>query len=177
MRVIQSGLCLLLVLLGDASAAPPANTPEAVVLAFHTAIQKDCPAATVPRFMHPDECARFKAIFMPAIRADPAKSSVSFVGKKMSLRELEAMPPIDFMTAFYRTKDMRLDGTKFSQPKFLGSVREGDIVHLVVRTDRIQLDGSPLSKVELVSLKSFGTSWKMMMSGEFEAYARFMTTQ
>ena len=175
--MIRSGLLLLLLLTGEAIAAPPANSPEGVVLAYITAIQKDGPAATVPRFTHPDECARFKAIFMPAIRADAGKSSVKTLGRKMSLKEIEDMRPVDFLTAYLESKDLRVDGLKLSPPKFLGSVREGEILHLLVRTEKIQLDGLPSNKVDVLSLKPFGNSWKLMLSWEFEAYARALAAQ
>jgi len=177
MRMIRGSLLLLLVLTGEARAAPPVDSPEGVVLAFFTAIQKDGPAATVPRFTHPDECARFKAIFMPAIRTDVVKTSTAFLGRKMSLKEIEDMPPVDFMTAYFKAKDIRVDGLKFSPPKFLGSVREGELLHMVVRTEKTQLNGLPLNRVEIVSLKPLGGSWKMMMSPELEAYSRFLATQ
>jgi hypothetical protein len=174
MHAIRRGL-FVLCLIGAAAAARAAASPEDVVRAFVLAIQADGPAATVPRFTHPDERARFKELLMPRIRrnfsTEGAESSKSFLGRVMPLKEIEAMPPFDFMTAFFKNRNMRVDGLKFKPPKFLGSVRENDLVHLVVRTELVDLEGAEVSRLNLLSVKPLGDTWKMMLSNEMEALA------
>ena len=172
MRAIQSGI-LVLCFLGAAAAARATDSPEDVVRAFALAIQADGPAATVPRFTHPDELARFKRMFMPRIRKSAGNPGDKFIeetlGRKMPLEKIEAMPPAEFMAAFLRRG--QVDGSKFQPPRFVSSTRAGDIVHLVVVTDLVSLDGVPTQRRESLSLKAMGDTWKMMLSREIEAYA------
>jgi hypothetical protein len=134
----------------------------------------------VPRFTHPDERARFKRLVMPRIRqnfsVDGAQTSRKFLGRAMPLKEIEAMSPLDFMEAFFRSRDMRVDGIKFNPPQFIGAVREKDLVHLVVRTELTGLNGVAASRLNLVSLKPLGDTWKLMLSSELEAMVTVLTS-
>ena len=178
MRAIQRGLTLLC-LMTVAAVASGADSPEAVVRAFLAAMQTDGVAATVPRFTHPDECARFKGMFMRRIRKgfdDPNdKFSEDILGRKMSLEGIEAMPPAEFMAALLRRSQM--DGSEPKPPRFISSTRDGDIVHLVVLTELTSLNGVPTQRRDVVSLKAMGDSWRMTLSPELEAYAAALVSE
>jgi hypothetical protein len=177
MRAIRLGL-MWLCLMTSAALANGADSPEVVVRAFLAALHTDGVAATVARFTHPDECARFKAMVMPRIRKgfdDPSdKFSEEIPGRKMSLESIEALSPTEFMAAFLRRS--QVDGSA-PAPQFLSSTREGDVVHLVVLTELKSLEGKPTQRRDVISLKAFGDSWKMMLSRELEAYATVLVSE
>jgi hypothetical protein len=179
MRTLQSGLIVLCLLAaGNAQAAEP---PEAVVRAFALAVQKEGVAAAVTRYTHPDEAARFKEIFMPRIRKESDAGSTAFIkqvlGQELSLTKAEKMPPLDFLRAYLKSRDMRADGLAFDPPQFLGSGREGDVLHLIVRTRLTTLDGVKMQRMNVVSLKPLGDQWRMMLSPEMEYLALSMVAQ
>jgi hypothetical protein len=179
-RKVRSGL-IVFCLLSVVAVAHAAESPEAVVRAFALAMQADGPAATVPRFTHPDECARFKQILMPRIRRDGGVANPNpdkmILRRTLPVSEIEVMPPAEFMSAFFKSHDMRVDGLKFKPPRFLGSVREGDVVHLKIRTEVIGLDGVAVTRTNVVSLKPLGNTWRMLLSPELESLARVLAAQ
>lgn len=177
MRTIAGGLLLLCLM----STACGAESPEDAVRAFTLAIQADGVPATVTRFTHPDEAARFKRILMPRIRETISARDPGFVkevlGQEMSLANIEPMPPSDFLENYLKSRGMLVDGSKFEPPQFLGSGREGDVVHLIVRTELTALNGVRIKRMDVISLKPLGETWKFMLSSEMEQQALTLAAQ
>jgi hypothetical protein len=166
---------LTLVLLGT-GAAQAASTPEQTVKDYMTAFQQRG-MTSVAEFIHPAELERFKSMLMPVFEnspeADRQQGLDMFFGKGTTLETLKAMPPAKFMSSFMEVVGKQLEGMKFSSFDVLGSVREGELVHVVTRVG-VDAKGIQMTKLQVTSTKPFGKEWKLILTGELEGIANAM---
>jgi hypothetical protein len=154
------------------------DSPEAVLVAYLSAMLADGVAAASARFTHPDECVHFKQTLMPRIRRsfearDDFRTKI--FGRDFTRAELEAMPPAEFLARFLWRS--RIDGSNVKPPRFGGSTREGDVVHLVVLTSVTSLDGAATERRDVVDLKALGDTWRLMLDPKLHAYAQTLISE
>jgi len=88
------------------------------------------------------------------------------------------MPPADFMRGFMKISDAQSKSmnVSFGDLKILGSVKEGDVVHLLTKHSAGTKDYS-LTELEILSLKPYQNSWRVLLSGKLEGMAQAIKTQ
>ncbi len=154
-------------------------TPEQAAVTYFEAIKNDG-VEVAPRFIHPKELERFKSMLMPLfMEADTAgNTSPVFFGKKMTSAEISAMPAEDFMAGFLSVVGTQMKGAKINlgETAVIGTVKEGDIVHVLTRSSAGN-DDFKLTKVEVISMILDGDAWKLMLSGEMEGLAQALKSQ
>jgi hypothetical protein len=170
MQWLQRGSVLLFLLL--AARALAAESPEEVLRAFVATMQKDGVPAALARYTHPDEAARYKSLFMSRIREGFVLGdtfSKDLLGESLRLRQIESMPPAEFLAkTMWR---VQMAGTDVKPLRILGSRKDGGIAILETLTEYTDLQGAPAQKRDFVRFKAFGDTWRMMISPEMDAYA------
>lgn len=173
MRVVKRSL-LVAGLMCASLGALAAESPEEVVLAYLAAMKSDGIPAAAARFTHPDDCAEFKNVLMPRIRQSFSTPNDKFVenvfGRELALAELEAMAPPDFLATFLWKS--RADAKQFKPPRFIDSVREGDVLRLTALTRTTNMDGFTTDRRDMYTLKSFGDGWKLALDEKLLDYAK-----
>jgi hypothetical protein len=177
--------CLTALWVGEAfarAAEPKPRDNEAIQKVVSEALDA-VKAAQWQKFaglMHPDALRDLKQTFAPALEAADADSDelrqvMRFFGKPKDVKELLALPPDKFFARF-------LEGTMESVPRLrkvlsgsefqmIGTVYEKDGTAHVVYRGRIKVNEVTVSKVDVISLKQDGESWRMLLSGDFKALA------
>ncbi len=172
--------CLWLAAAPVLAATPAAQTPEQAVMAYMTALQTEG-MAVVPAHLHPDELARFKEMLMPLFRHEPTSEKKELTeglfGAGATLASIEAMPGAELMAALFKVVGKELEGIKFESLEMLGSVKEGEIVHVVSRIGVAGPKGMQMKMMEVVSVKPYKNEWKLMLTGELEGLAAAMSAQ
>lgn len=171
--VAATALLLAVVLPVSADAA---ETPEAYVARSVDAIQEQGMGA-IADFMHPDELARFKAMVAPLFAAQEYPGAEAFAhnifGPQATAESIAAMPAADFMRVFLDRMFAHAMGgaaLRVGDPQILGSVREGDVVHVVMRGSA-GVKEVTVTKVQVTSVKSDGDGWGLMLTGDIEGLA------
>ena len=156
-------------------------SPEAVAEAYVTTIRmRGLPAAV--DYIHPDELARFKEMLSPLLTHADAPAAQGLVqavfGPMTSVEAVARMDPPSFMRGFMGFLDaqMKALGTTIGDIRIIGAVREGDTVHLVTRSST-GAAGLQLTKLEVMSLKPYQDTWKLMLSGEMEGFAQALNNR
>ena len=155
-----------------------ATTPEQLTREYMAALKAEGLKAS-PRFIHPDELARFKDMIMPVMLADLGKPKPEFVPNvfgPVTADQLKAMPGADFLSGLLKVVGDQLAGVKFESVDVLGAVREGEVAHVVARL-KLQVDEVRLSQMDVISAKPYKGEWKLMLSGELEGLAAALSKQ
>ncbi|MDX2030529.1 MAG: hypothetical protein SF339_07660 [Blastocatellia bacterium] len=192
MKLFGNFALTLLLTLGLAAAGrsqSQTETPESVAQAYVAATQQgDWPKAT--SYMHPDALAGFKKAFAPVFDAkDPkAAAGIGAIFGINSREEFDALTGGQLLEKLMGTLGGAMPGLnqlmKQSSFTILGRVPEGeDLVHLVCRAQvpmgGMQLKEAPdltknvtFSKMEVVSLRRYESTWRVILSGEIEGMAQ-----
>lgn len=178
-HIVYLLLALILGLAASASAAAR-ETPEQVAGAYINAIRTDGLAA-VPGYIHPDELERFRDMLLPVLVGDsPAAGSLrtAFFGEQATLASVQAMDAKAFMQGFmgFAQNQMVAMDVNIGQSETLGSVREGEVVHLVTR-NTAGFGALQLTQMEVISLKPYQGTWRLLLSSKMEGLAQALGAQ
>lgn len=150
------------------------ESPETVTRQYGAAMRANDWVGTA-ELMHPDALAKFRRLFLPLVHADSTGRLCRRLFAASSTAELAALPDAELFARFFRT--LVADGPELSSMFAgadlvpVGHVLEGhDIAHVVFRM-RVAADGVTLTKVQAVSLRRVGTTWRVLLSGDFEGLA------
>lgn len=151
------------------------ETPEQVTRQFGAAMRANDWVGTA-QLMHPDALAHFRAMFLPILRADTSGQLCERLFATTSSAELAALPDAELFARFFRTL---VSGTPELGGMFAGAdmvpvghVLEGDdVAHVVFRMKVAADDGVTITKVQAMSLRRSGVTWRVLLSGEFEGLA------
>jgi hypothetical protein len=130
-------------------------------------------------FMHPEEMARFQAMLLPAFEAEARAGRRTLInatfGPGATLTDVRQAHPADFMRHFARVMTVRLSRQPigFDELVVVGSVAEGDRRYVVARMVVGSGDTS-LERVEVVTLRPYEGTWKLVLGSEIEDAARSM---
>jgi hypothetical protein len=178
MRATKQSL-LVFGLMCTSLAVPAAESPEDVVLAYLAAMKSDGVQAAAARFTHPDDCVEFKNLLMPRIRKSFTAKHDDFVtdtfGRELALADLEAMPPPEFLSRFLWRS--RVDARNYKPPRFVGSTRDGNVVHLVALTRSTSMDGFTTDRRDVYTLKASGDGWKLALDEKLLKFAKQQTAK
>ena len=190
-RAFSSILCMLALLFmlteslhGQTRATSGDKSPEAVATRALTAL-KESRIADFAKTMHPEALKQLKATLLEVVaeaekqeRVDEVLTIFKNVNSADDLRKLD---DVAFFTAFFegvmqlqpRIRDA-LQGTTLD---VIGHVPEGpDVIHVVYRGTVTQGDVK-VSKMSVMSLKSHGDDWGMLLTGDIEGMAAMLKRQ
>lgn len=156
------------------------ETPEQVANGYIDAIRVSGLAA-VPGYIHPDELERFRSMLLPVLVGDsPAAGSLrtAFFGEKATLASVQAMDATAFMQGFmgFAQNQMVAMDVNIGRSETLGSVREGEVVHLVTR-NTAGVGALQLTQMEVISLKPYQGTWRLLLSSKMEGLAQALGAQ
>jgi hypothetical protein len=130
-------------------------------------------------FLHPDQMERFKAILIPVFAAESQDGGRALMnatfGRDARMTEVRVADPADFLRRFARVMAVRVPDqpTDFDRLSVLGSVKEGERVHVLTRLSTGS-GKSAKERLEVVSLAPSERGWKLMLSPKLEAAVRAM---
>jgi hypothetical protein len=151
-----------------------AETPEMVTRQFGAAMRANDWVGTA-QLMHPDALAHFRKMFLPIVKADSTGQLCDRLFATRSAAEVAALPDAELFARFFRTL---VSGAPELNGMFAGAdlvpvghVLEGnDVAHVVFRM-KVAADGVTVTKVQAMSLRRFGPTWRVLLSGDFEGLA------
>lgn len=146
------------------------QTPEQVTAAYLDAANKSGLAGTAGYF-HPDELNKFKSAFIMLFESSGDQELVQmFFGEQAALAELKAMPAEQFARRMLGaiSKLMKSEDIHFTQSKIVGSVKEGDAIHLLVR-QYASVENIEFNSMQIVTLKPYQDSYKLMFSDKLDS--------
>ncbi|MBL8202830.1 MAG: hypothetical protein JNM09_01280 [Blastocatellia bacterium] len=148
------------------------ETPEAIAKAYIAASQASdwAKAAT---YLHPEALGSLKRTFAEILKLDKKDEAGKQLFGLKNNAEFEQLSPsavfermIVMLTA--STPQIK-DILSQAQSSVIGKVPEApDIMHVVYRTE-LKLADAPFAKVEVMSLKKSGDTWRLLLSGDLEA--------
>jgi hypothetical protein len=155
-------------------------TPEDAARGYFLAL-KEHGASEVADHMHPAELVRFKEMLLPIYQAefDSGRSELrdATFGKESTLADVKKSDPKLFMSNFMKA----IGAWTGVQPTFdavevLGIVPEDQLMHVVTR---VKVGSAPITitKMEVVTLKSYEGRWMLMLSGQFEGVAQALSSR
>jgi hypothetical protein len=152
------------------------SSPEAVAVAYVAAIKSGGFSASAD-FIHPDELQRFKSMFAPLL-ADPKSPAAqgfaqAMFGPQATAESVAALDPLSFMRGVMSFLEDQMQGFDMTigDVQVLGAVPENDTVHLVTR-NTAGAAGVQLTQLEVMSLKPYQNTWKLLLSGQLEGLAQ-----
>ena len=161
----------------SASSADGAATPEAVATEFNTAVRAgDFQAAA--RLMAPEALALARRFVQTLAERDPSGQFLRQVTGAQSMDALAKLSDAEVFADFLRTQTAAQPGLtgamKGATMRTLGHVNEGpDIAHVVYRTT-MTINGSTLSKVDVLTVRRSGGRWRALLPSELEGSIRAM---
>lgn len=173
-------LCAFLFLLSIsavfARAAEPRSSasPESVVKSYLEAL-KSGQYLAVAELMHPEALEKFRGMMLPlaeeAAGTDEAASLLVLFRGVSDVAALKKLSPAEFFAAFFGgitdANPMLKDALASGSMSPIGSVPEGDMLHMVCRTS-VSVEEISLTKMEVISLRQSQGSWRVLLSGEME---------
>jgi len=128
--------------------------------------------------MHPDALAQFQGMFVQiAETTQDEKERDAFLKMYGDVKSTDDLKKLDQKVFFERTflsiwENVLSDETKEvwskSRAEVVGSVHEGELVHVVFRT-KSQVRGRDFSVISVATAKRHGGQWKLLTTTEFEA--------
>jgi hypothetical protein len=150
--------------------APMVSSPEDLLRRYTEAMRAGDFEASAA-FMHPEALAHFQRIMAEVASIDTTGQVASQLFGLPAGQTVSSMKPT---AAFARMMQMLTtavpgmsEALKSSTAKSLGSIKEGELVHVVYRS-RMEFGGNPVEKVEVLSAKRDGTNWRALLRGDME---------
>lgn len=166
-----------------AQAAEPvaSPSPESVVGSYLEAMKAGQYLESA-KLMHPEALEKFRTVLLPLAEAEqesgeanPADSLLALFRGVPDVAALKKLPPAEFFAAFFGgvtdANPMLKEALASGSMTAIGSVPEGDTIHVVCRTSAA-VEGISISKMEVVSLKRSAGEWRVLLSGEIEGMAQ-----
>lgn len=176
MRILIA-FCFVTTLAGAGKlAAAPMSGPEALAESYFLSM-RDKGFASAVDFMHPKALEDFKAMLLPVFEAEAESGKRDLLnatfGSQADIDDVRSAEPYGFMKAFMNIV-MAMAGDvdiQFRKIEILGSIREGEIVHVLARMT-VGADDLAITKMEVISFRPHGDTWAMLLNGEMEGMAK-----
>jgi hypothetical protein len=168
-------------LLAPSAATATPSGPEEVAQAYAEALRSGGMVAAAD-FLHPDELQKFREMLVPLLAGDEGDAGKqvrqAFFGPGATAASLREMSAQDFMRGFMRFMDEQMARTnvRIESVSILGTVEEGEIVHLVTR-NIVTAGELKLTALEVLSLKPHQGGWKVMLTGKMDGLAQTLKAQ
>ncbi len=150
-----------------------AQSPEQVAGRYFTAME-NADWKTCTELMHPDELARFKAVFLPLMDSPKGAEGAQELMGLNSAAEFKKLSDSQvfekFLTHMMGKSDM---GELMSTMRatVVGSVMEGkDTAHVLYRM-KMNAYGTEVEELEVSTLKRYGDTWRLALDKNTEGMA------
>ncbi len=161
------------------AASPAPASPESVVQSYLETM-KAGQFVKMAELMHPEALEKFRTMmlaFVDEAKPDGEDNPLQFFQGVKDVASLKKLSPTEFFASFFGglmdlnpgVKDAL--GSASMGMTALGSVPEGDVLHVVCRTSA-GVEGLSVTKMEVLSLKRAGGNWRVLLSGEMEGLAQ-----
>lgn len=128
-------------------------------------------AQSIAFAIHPDELDRLRLGILAALREEAAKGDNSrrarLFGAVTPLQDVERLTSLNFFQAIAR-RGIAVRGRPYEDLKGLTAVRDGNLVHVVVKGIQPK-DRGKTQVVEVVTLMPYGKDWKAAIPNDIEA--------
>lgn len=157
---------------------PPAPSPEMVVQSYMAAM-KEGRYKDMAGVMHPEALEKFAGMMRPLLEAglqDEGEGGEMFRAfKGLTPEALKKLTPADLFSGLLDglgqvVPDMR-EAMRSATVKPIGSVPEGDLVHVVCRSS-FSMQEISMSSVQVISLKKSEEAWRVLLTAEMEGLAQ-----
>jgi hypothetical protein len=159
----------------SSSATPSSgDTPEAVGRQYAQAMRAG-DWSKAAGLMHPEALRKLRALMAPIAEADSSGEVARTLFQVQSARELATLSDAELFTrlfAFLMTRSPELkESLGGADMTMIGHVAEGpDVVHVVYRF-RMPVRGITVEKIETMSMRRNGESWRVLLTGDIEGLA------
>lgn len=158
-----------------AGAQDSTETPEHVVRQY-TEAMRGGEWETAARLMHPEALAQFRRMLLPAFeRESPGRELRDQFFGGITMARLRHVSDSAFFARFFRgmmTQSPELLGVvQGAEITMVGHVLEGDDVAHVVYRMQMQMDEMSFTKLDVMSVKRQGTTWRGLLTGSMEGLA------
>lgn len=154
----------------EAAASYPApTTPEAGFEGFMAAMRAGDWEAYAD-MMHTDALAEFQSALSGLADIDESGEVARTLFGVEDPAELGDLTPEEFFARFMGTMSRMpmMEGViQSASGSVIGSVPEGDVVHVVYRIS-MQLEGETISKVEVAPFRKEGDEWRALLTGSIQ---------
>jgi len=163
MRSNYLGLVFLGVAAFGSAAETPRASPEQVFSEAMAAMEREGPSAQA-RYLHPQDLEEFKRMFLPMLRGPGESRAKEVFGAGSTWEQIQAMPAQQFYERLMAQGDelRRLVPDKKMTMQVLGSVREGELVHIVFRAI-VETGGRKSQGVDVQTMRPLGNTWKLAL--------------
>lgn len=120
--------------------------------------------------LHPEDLVRFKKLMVPILEAERAAGRRTLLnatfGREAQLTDARIADPDDFFGRFARVVSARQieAPTRFDTLVPIGSIPEGEQLHVLVRT-LTGVGQAQIQRLVVVTLRRSGGDWKVSMTG------------
>lgn len=164
--------------LAGAQEKPVAGADAAFEKLFDTMRKNDWAACS--RMMHPDALAEFHRFFASLAEADESgEMARDFLGVQKP-QDVITLTPSDMFERVMRgvsaMDPVMSEILSTSTATILGTVPEGDVVHVVYRV-RMGTEGARVSKIAVAPFKPRGDEWRALLTGEMEGMIQALRNQ
>jgi hypothetical protein len=148
------------------------ETPEAVVRRY-TEAMRGGEWDTAARLMHPEALAQFRQMMLPAFQAEgPGRSLRDQFFDGMTEARIRHLSDTAFFARFFRgmmaLNPELLGVVQGAEIAMVGHVLEGeDVAHVVYRM-QMQMDEMTFTKLDVMSVKRHGATWRGLLTGTME---------
>lgn len=159
----------------SAEALSPESARQ-VTEVYYAALDKQGFAGAVD-LLHPDEVERFRSMVMPGFERERAAGRRTLInatfGRDADWIAVQTADSADFLRRFARLAAARSRDLPvgYDEVTVLGSVEEGDSLHLVSRI-RSGREPDVSQRLEVLSLRPYRGQWRVLLDRRFEEMAR-----
>ncbi|MGH9867994.1 MAG: hypothetical protein ACREAA_07520 [Candidatus Polarisedimenticolia bacterium] len=169
-RLLCSGLLILLMCSFSAHAADAKAEAEKLAAEYFEA-SRALDWAKASSYMHPEALAAFQRIMGMVVESDPSgEAGRQMLGLSEGQSFKDLTPPQTFqrlMGSLMEQVPMMKDLMASSRFAILGTLTEGELIHVVYRINMGSEDGS-MSKVAIVTWKRDGAVLKALLTADME---------
>ncbi len=152
------------------------DTPEGVAAAYMAAMRAGDWQA-MAELMHPDALRELRGLLAPILRHPEAAQLRMAMFQTSDTLALEAVGDHAFFAAFIQfvlsqdpTSSAALQNAEI---EVLGRIMEGDTAHVVSRMSMV-VEGVSVSKLEVVSFRQAGGTWRSLLTGDVSGIATML---
>lgn len=183
-RSIRTSLGALALLLAAAfasaeSQASTSGTPEEFAKRYIATINAGNFAATAA-LMHPVALTSVRHFLLALASRDPSGMTLQKFAGVQDTAALRALPDSEmyarFIKASFETQPELSSALRTATGQILGHVDEApDLTHVVYRMT-MQLSGTPLHKIDVLSLRRWNGQWRALLSDDLESVTARITS-
>jgi len=131
---------------------------------------------SIGRYMHPEALSDFKEMVLPVFISEAESGQRQLLditfGAPAEVDDLSALAPEEFMNGFMNLVAAQAGSAlvSFDKLDILGTVSEGDDIHVLTRTT-VLAGELEITGFEVLSFRPYEGSWGLLLNGEMKGIA------